>query len=87
MHDHWHAVGDGDRVYNYDGCKKLYVNKPEICCDNYLSHDVILDYAGKKGFVLIFTVQCNRLPKGVPSNCMHKYGTYTNAYSKAERYL
>ena len=41
----------------------------------------------EEGFGLIIKVCCHRLPKCVPSDCMHNYGTYTKSQLKVERYL
>ena len=65
--------------------EKLYGDKPEICWYNYLSHDVIFSYEGKKGFGLIIKVNIVRMKKGVPTKYIHKDGTDTKACSKAAR--
>ena len=57
--------------------KKLYDNNPEICWYNYLSHDVIFAYEGKKGFGLIIKVNIVRMKKGVPNKYIYKDGTDT----------
>ena len=67
--------------------KKLFDNRPEICWYNYLSHDVIFAYEGKKGFGLILKVNIVRMRKGVPTKYIHKDGTDTKECSKASMYL
>ena len=48
---------------------------------------MIFGYAGKTGFGLIMMVRQDRLQKGVPSNYLKKYGTYTKVLSNLSRYL
>ena len=67
--------------------QKLYDDKSEIYWYNYLSHDVVLAYEGKKGLGLIITVNIVRIKKGVHTKYIHKDGTDTKAFSKAVRYL
>eukprot|EP00957_Ditylum_brightwellii_P085550 6507477-Ditylum_brightwellii.AAC.1 len=47
--------------------KSIFKEKPSMSFDNCFSHENISDLAGKKGYVLIYTVSHDCLPKGVPT--------------------
>lgn len=44
--------------------KKIYPSNPHGTADNHFSGDVVLDFAGRKGFGLTLTTHRDRFPKG-----------------------
>eukprot|EP00957_Ditylum_brightwellii_P045068 3418435-Ditylum_brightwellii.AAC.1 len=53
-------IAEGDKQV-----KKIFMNRPTIKWDKYLSQNTIFDYAGGNGFGLLVTVRQDMLPKGV----------------------
>ena len=43
--------------------RKIFKNKSSLCWYNYFSGDNMFDHAGKKGYFMLSTVRCDRLPK------------------------
>ena len=66
---------------------KIFNKKPGLCWDNYFSGDNNFDHAGKKGCVILSTVRRYHIPKGVPSQYMHKNRTEPwNLSTKCSRF-